>query len=325
MKTRTLLLSVVLIFALPLFSHGQVGGLLRNKAARVINAGAKALSKDVDNKTDSAAQKEAEKQVQNADQEIRQQDGDNKDDTVQNENRRRGSLNLGGLMGGKVTAKYNESYSFNKRIYMQMEMHDKKDVTMADYYIYFSGSGQDAGFEMKMITSSENGEQVEITTSSVFDAENRSFLILTDMGMMKMGIISEVPDESTVQDRDNSKEQTATITATGNTRMIAGYKCSEYLYTDPESEAHGSLWITKDLKLQADKRTFSKAGLPFYYNDPQLEDGIILAMDAYNEKNVLTMKTETKEINLNYDHTISVSGFSLRQVNFNQAGTQNKN
>jgi hypothetical protein len=51
-----------------------------------------------------------------------------------------------------------------------------------------------------------------------------------------------------------------------------------------------------------------------YYASPQFNDGIILANEAYDEKGNLTMKSETKEINENYPHSISVKGYSLRQM-----------
>ena len=330
MKTRNLLIIVVLMCAIPAFSYGQVGSLLRNKAARVVNAGTRTLNKEVDNKIDSAAQKEVEDQQRQAEANQEQNKAEaGTDEKNQGSKPGQGGdqnsqgIQLGGLFGGKVTAKYNESYTYNNRIYMQMEMYDKKDVSKMDYFIYFSDASLDAGFEMKITGKSENGDEVGMLTSSVFDATNKVFLILTDMGTMKMGIISEVPDESTLKDQNTGNTQKSVISKTGKSKMIAGYKCDEYLYKDPESKEHGNIWVTKDLKLKTDSRTFAKAGLPAYYGDPDLEGGIILAMESYDDKNVLKLKSETKEVNLNYNHTISVAGYSLSQMNFNQAGAQN--
>jgi hypothetical protein len=325
MKTRILFFSLLMIFVIPSLSYGQVGNLLRNKASRVINAGSRTLNKEIDNKIDSAAQQEVENQQKKAEESNKQNKTESAgDDTSQDKEKPSGGFNIGGLMGGKVTAKYNESYSFDNRIFMQMEMYDKKDVTRADYYIYFSDTSPNAGFEMNIKGTSENGEEVGMKTSSVFDAANKVFMILTDMGTMKVGVISEVPDESSLQNQNTENTPKATITKTGNSKLIAGYKCDEYLYKDPESKEHGNIWVTKDLKLKTDNRTFAKAGLPVYYGDPELEGGIILAIESYDDKNVLKLKSETKEINLKFDHTITVTGYSLRQISFNQAGTQNK-
>lgn len=333
MKTRQIFLTILLIFTVPVFNNAQVGNMLRNKVGRVVNAGAKVLSKETDKKIDSAATKEAEKAVVKS-QENKTQN--QQDSTVQaaeteNESNRsgnrssQGGFNLSGLMGGgKVTSKYNESYSFNNRIYTEMEMHDKKDVTKMNYFIYFNDDNANAGFESKMVSTSEEGQQVEATTSFVSDGDNKSFIMMTDMGGMRIGIISEVPEENSAEGQAAAEAPKATITKTGNTRMVAGYKCDEYLYTDNETKEHGKIWATKDLRLRADKRTFSKAGLSAYYGSSELDNSVVLAQEGYNNKNELEMKSETKEVNLGYKHDISTTGYSFRQMNFNQAGGQEK-
>lgn len=314
---------------MPAISDAQVGGLLKNKLNRVINAGTKTVDKEINKEIDTAVEKEViiarDKQIEEANNQANNQvENDGTDQkTGQAKNTGKG-FNLGGLMGGKVTSKYNESYSFNNRIYMQMEMYDKKDVTKMDYFLYFNDATPNAGFETKMIAKSDDGEEVNMSSYGVFDGENKSFIMLTDMGTMKMGIISEIPDENSAQAQPAENTPRPTITKTGNSKVIAGYKCDEYLYKDNQSKNHGKLWVTKDLKLKGDKRVYSKAGLPAYYGTPELEGGVILAMENYNEKDVLEMKSETKEVNLNYNHSISVTGYSLRQMNFNQAGGQNK-
>jgi hypothetical protein len=313
MRTRILFFLLAGLFILPVSSNGQVGNILRNKINKAIN---KKVEEKIDTAIDKSvkdAQKTREKETEQAGRE----EGTKPPDQGK-------GLNIGSLLGGKVTSKYNDSYSFNNRIYMVTEMYDNKDVMKMDYYIYYSDTSPNGGFESKMISKSDNGEEVAIVTSSVFDGENKIFLLLTDMGSTKMGIISEVPDENTLQDQPAEASLKETFTKTGNSRIIAGYKCDEYLYKDNESKDYGKLWVTKDLKLKADKRTFSKAGLPDYYGNPDLAGGTVLAMESYNEKNELVMKSETKEINTGFNHTISTTGYALRQMNFNQAGGQQK-
>jgi hypothetical protein len=338
MKTGTIFLAVLLIFAVPALTSAQVGNLLKNKVGRVVNAGAKVLSKEADKKIDSAATKEAEKQVAKSQENKARQDSidqangvsdkDTDTDTdkgTQTGQSGRGGINIGGLMGGgKVTSKYNESYSFNNRIYTEMEIYDKKDVTKMNYFIYFNDDNANAGFESKMASTSEEGQQVEVTTSFVSDGDNKSFIMMTDMGGMRIGIISEVPEENSAEGQAAAKAPEATITKTGNTRVVAGYKCDEYIYTDNETKEHGKIWATKDIRLRADVRTFSKAGLSEYYGSSELDNSIVLAQEGYNNKNELEMKSETKEINLGYKHTILTTGYSFRQTNFNQAGGQKK-
>jgi hypothetical protein len=329
MKARTILLSMVLIFLIPAISEAQIGNVLKNKVGRAVNAGVKVLNKETDKKIDSAATEESQKAYDNAEREKAEREAAqaaevNQDEQAeeveeQSADRPSGGFNIGGMMGGgKVTSKYNESYSFNNRIYTEMEMYDKDEVSKMNYFIYFNDDTPDAGFESKMVTTSDDGEQVEMTTSFVFDGTNESFLMMTDMGGMRIGVISEVPDENSIGSKDEKLD--ATITKTGNTREIAGYKCDEYLYTDNETKEHGKIWATKELKLKADKRTFSKAGLSGYYGNPELDNSVVLAMEQYDKKDKLEMKSETKEVNLGYNHTMLTSGYSFRQVNFNQAG-----
>ena len=114
--------------------------------------------------------------------------------------------------------------------------------------------------------------------------------------------------------------QQATITKTGNTRMIAGYKCDEYKIIDPEKEGYSNVWMTKDVKLKADKKYWGKAGMPTYYNYPGFEGSMMLAMESFDKKNNPEMKMETKEINEDFSHSISTVGYTFMKMNFGAAG-----
>jgi hypothetical protein len=320
MKIRTILLTVVLIFAIPAFTNAQVGNLLKNKVGKVLNAGAKALDKEAGNKVDTAAQKQADKISTQVNQNTEPQgQGGNQTGNQQSQ-----GLNLGGLLGGNVTSKYNESYSFKNRIYMQMEIYDKKEITKQDVFIYFNDSDPNAAFEMKVVGTADTGEEVEVKPVSIFDAANKCFMFWTDMGTVKMGMISQMPDETTAQVQPAENAPKIIVTKTGNTKVIAGYKCDEYIYKEEGKKEYGKIWATKDLRLKADKRTFSKAGLPASYGNTGSPDEITLATESYNAKNELESKTETKEVSFNSPKTISTSGVSFRQINFNQAGGQQK-
>jgi len=304
--------------------------MIRNKAARVIHAGAKTANKEVDNKIDSAAQKKAQAEIDKANQNAEQNKSANEQQTQTDNEKSAGGeskgFNLGKLMGGKVTSKYEESYSFGSRIYMVMQMYDKKDkVTKMDYFLYFTESAPLAGVETKFESTSEDGQQASLATCMVVDGNNKSFLMLNDINGMKMGIISAIPDETTAQTQPSENTvKPPVITKTGKSKVIAGYKCDEYTYTDAQNKKHGTMWATKDLKIAADRRAFSKSGMPSYYDNTDLKNSAVLAMEQYNDKNELELTSETKEVNLNYPHSISTQGYSFRQMNFNQAGGQKK-
>lgn len=316
MKTRIILLSAALILLMPSNSFCQVGNILRNRVNKAIN-------KRIEDKVDTAINKRVEEAAQE------QNTGDQAQGAETPQGQGAENINLGNLLGGKITASYNEAYNFSNRIYMVTEMYDKEDVVKSDMYVYYNDSSTDGGFEAKLKGTSD-GEQMEMAMTSVYDAANKVFIVLSDMGAMKIGLISEVPEESPVegqapvQKRAQKETTEAVITKTGNSKIIAGLKCDEYLYNDPETKEHGNLWVTHELKLNSDKRVYSKGGAPMYYDHPDLADGAVLAMESYNAKNELQLKTETKEISRGLSHTISVAGYPLRQVNFDQAGGTRK-
>jgi hypothetical protein len=200
---------------------------------------------------------------------------------------------------------------------MVTETYDKKDVVTMDFYMFYNSSAPVIGIETKTIAD-EKGEATPVTAQMVMDGENKSFIMLTDMNGMKMGMISAVPDENSAPADDKAKKTSPpTFTRTGNTRVICGCKCDEYTYKS-EDKTSGKVWFTKDARLKIDKRGWSNSNMKAYYGNPEFNDGIILANEAYDDKGKLTMKSETKEINENFPHSISVKGYTLRQINTRQ-------
>jgi hypothetical protein len=187
-----------------------------------------------------------------------------------------------------------------------------------DLFMYYSANSPSIGMETKSITD-EQGKTTPLTSSMVMDAENKCFIALTDMNDTKMGIISQMSDSAQTQpDGKPAKNTPTNFTKTGNTKVIAGYKCDEYTYTDSEIKSSGKVWFTKDANLKIDKRGWQRTGMGAYYGYAGFEGGIILANEAYDNKGKLTQKSETKEILPNFAHTITVKGYALRQVNINQ-------
>jgi hypothetical protein len=296
MKTKiTLLLTAFLIVATGI-SNAQIGSMLKNK----LN---KALNKEVKTKADSSVNKNQ----------------DNQQGDQQTEGRR--GLGMG-ILGGKTDIKHNDEYDFTGRIYMMMETYDKKDVSKSDYYTYFNANTLNAGIEVK-IANPEKGE-APLPTQFIFDDDNRCFMMLMQGTDSKTGIISTIPDDSTlkaqVKTQRAPEEKPATITKTGNTKMIAGYKCDEYKVVEEGKNGYTNVWMTKDVKIKADKKNWGKAGMPTYYNYPGFENSMMLAMEGYDKDNKLEMKMETKEINEDFKHSISTVGYSFIKMNFGQAG-----
>lgn len=305
MKTRSIFLLLVLVMMLPAKSNAQ-GWILR-----------RAIDRKIEHKVDSAvdkSEKDEAKKKQQADQ-------NQTDKTTTTE--KKGTKDTGrGLFGGKIDIKYEDEYKFTGRIYMQMETYDKKDVTKADMYTYFNTTSMSAGIDMIPVDVKE--ENKSYPTTFIFDGENRSFLMLIENKDSKTGIISSLPTDSAMAAQTKSQKgpdpAKATITKTGNSKVIAGYKCDEYKVVDAEKDGFSNVWMTKDVKIKADKKYWGKAGVPTYYGYLGFEGSTMLANESFDKNGKMTMKMETKEINQSFAHSISTAGITFMKMNFGQAG-----
>jgi hypothetical protein len=302
-------------------SNAQIGKFIKNQASKAATIVNREAEKEANRKADSVAQANAERAAKETSKNIENDINKNNQSgkTEEQGNQSQGGIDLGKLMGGKVDLKYNEEYNFTSRLYMQTESYDKKDVLKMDLYMYFSVNSPRVGMETKSISNGQDNSS-GVTSSMVMDGENKCFIILTDLNGTKMGIISPVqdPNSSQPESKTGQKSTTPVFTKTGNTRVIAGYKCDEYSYKNADDKSTGKVWFTKEANLNIDKRGWQQTGLSAYYGYAGFEGGLIMANEAYNESGKLTMKSETKEINPDFAHSISVKGYSLRQMNLNQ-------
>jgi hypothetical protein len=300
MKTKILLLLLALMVTIPNISNAQ-GYLLR-----------RALNRKIDAKVDSAVDK-SERDEAKKRQQSDQASGQDNSNTKGTER---------GLFGGKIDIKHDNEYSFTGMIYSHMESYDGNEVRKSEYYIYFNPASSTAGMEIKLLDP-QKGE-TSLPTQFIFDMNNRCFMMLIENEGSKTGIISTIPDDSTITAQAKSSRgkpvEQPTITKTGNTRMIAGFKCDEYKIVEQDKDGYSNVWMTKDLKIKADKRNWGKTGMPSYYGYSGFEGQTMLAMESFDKKNNPEMKMETKEINENSPHKISAVGFTFMKMNFGQAG-----
>jgi hypothetical protein len=321
---------------MPALSYGQFRNLIKNAASKTLGTVGKESAKEASRQADSIAQLKAANAANAAkatrdsasnqinSSQSNQAVGQENQPQQQSQGQGQGGTNFGKFFGGKVDLKYNDVYNYTSRLYMETESYEKKGVTKMDLYMYYSANSPDIGMETKSVTD-ENGNSTPLVSSMVMDVENKCFIILTDMGTTKMGIISPIPDKSTTQNQSDgttAKNTPTNFTKTGNTKVIAGYKCDEYTYTVPDNKTSGKVWFTKDASLQIDKRGWQNTGMGAYYGYTGFEGGIILANEVYDDKGKLTMKSETKEINPSLPHSITVQGYTLRQMNLNQGQTK---
>jgi hypothetical protein len=318
MKTRALFFALLLTIT-PAMMYGQIGSMIKKGASRVLNSTAKAASKEAASQADSVAQVKANEVA-----ESNQNNNASGQGTGEGQGQQGGGgggMGLGAkLFSNEVTSKYKPEYNFGSRMYMQMEMYDKEQVTKMDYNVYYSANDPSAGIEMKTVASSEEGS-VPVNTMMVMDGENRSFMMITDLNGAKLGIISQIPDDSTMKSM-NQPAKPPKVTKTGNTKVIAGYKCDEYLFQEADKKEYSKMWLTKDEVLKINKNVWSKSGMAGAYGYPGFEGMVIMAWENYDDKNKLIAKSETKEINTNYPHSMSVAGTAFRQMDFAKMQSQ---
>lgn len=337
MKTRALMF-VALLIIIPATSFGQLGNFLKKTSSRALNIAGREAEKDVTRKVDSAIMRQTDKAINNIAGSQNEKSQGNQ--TGEQGTQKQDGSGLGKLFSNKIDLKYNEEYDFTSRLYMETESYDKEKPVKADLLLYFNSNSPDVGIETKSLTE-EKGNSTPVSSTIIMDGENKCFLMLTESDGMKMGIISGINEEKMTQTQPQPQPQTQVIpeektvepvtpsnytppsfTKTGNTRVIAGYKCDEYIYTNPENKQTGKVWFTKDANLLIDKRGWQKTGLGAYYGDPGFEGGIILATESYDENGKLIMKFETKEIDRNSHYSISVKGYALRELKLNQGFSQ---
>jgi hypothetical protein len=305
MKTRSIILLVVMSIMLSTASNAQTWLLRR------------AVDRKLEHKVDSAVDKS------DRDEAKTKQQADKKQSDTASAQSKGGTKATGrGLFGAKIDIKYDDEYKFTGRIYMQMETYDKKDVLKSDYYTYYNSNTLNAGIEMLPVDAKQGDKNVP--TIFLYDNDNKCFMMLLENSGSKTGMISTLPSDSAMaaqaKNQKGANPEKATITKTGNSRVIAGYKCDEYKIVDPDKDGYSNVWMTKDVKLKADKKYWGKSGMPTYYNYPGFEGSMMLAMESFDKNNKTTMKMETKEINDKYSHSISTVGITFMKMNFGQAG-----
>lgn len=312
MKTRKLLLLIALTLAFSAATYSQ-GYIIRRAINRQVDKEVDAaVDKEVQESKDKKAKEKEEADAKAKAEQAQQQQSqpEAKTEKSSEQGAQQAGGNMGGLFANKVTLKYNEEYNFTSRMYSQTEMYDKKDVIKMDYYLYFSSNSPTAGIETKTINTSEG--ETPLVSNMIMDGTNKCFIMLTDVNGMKMGMISAVPDEV-----EQAKQPV--VTKTGNSKNIMGFKCDEYLYKpSADTKEYWKMWFTKDAVINIDKRAWSQTGMPSSYGYAGFDNGMIMAWESYDKNNKLTGKSEVKEINNNFSHSMSVKGYSLRQMDMNK-------
>jgi hypothetical protein len=303
MKTKSLLPALAFLVFLPTVSNAQFGAVRR------------AINRQIDHKIDSSIDKSAQDE---RDKKAKEESEQNSGESGESKGNTASKSKSTGLFGGKIDINYKDNYDFTGRIYMQMETYNKKDVIKSDFYTYYNAEGKDAGMDLRTVDP-KDGITV-ITTSFIFDNENRALMSLIDM-QSKIGTISSIPSDSALAAQSKARGEKAkqpNVAKTGNSRVIAGYKCEEYKVVDPEKAGYSLVWMTRDFKVKSETKYWGKSGMPSYYNYPGFEGSVMLAMQEFDKNEEPTAKMETIEIDEHFKHSISTVGYTFSKMNFGQ-------
>jgi hypothetical protein len=304
MKAKSILLFLVMFILVPQVSHAQFGAIR------------KAINKQLEHKGDSSINKNAQ---EGSDKNVNEENEQGKNE---NSGTKDNSGTKRGLFGGKIETKYKDNYDFTGRIYMQMETRNKQEVAISDFYTYFNENNFDAGIDLQTVDP-KDGKTV-ISTVFVFDHDSRAFLMLLSGNF---GTISTIPSDSALAAQAKARGEDAkqpVVTRTGNSRIIAGYKCDEYKVVNTDKGGYSNVWMTKDFKVKADTKYWGKSGMPNYYNYPGFQGMVMLAMEEFDKDNNLVVKSETKEIDEKFKHSISTVGYTFTKTNFGMGGKSGK-
>lgn len=215
MKNKTIIIfAIFLCFTAP--THAQFFKKLGNKVE-------KAAEKAIERKAEQKTTKETEKAFDSTFNKKRKRKAKPSPDTKSKE---------GSSTPSFSKAEPSESYAFNHKA--EMQIINDKQVMDVDYFLPKSASY--FGMAIK-------DKRMEGDFMMVYDIEREAMFTFMNNGgqKIKMGVSFE-PDESI------EEAPVFDIKATGETKIIIGYKCQEYKMTGENMTA--TVWVTKDVDIR---------------------------------------------------------------------------
>ena len=289
MKTKGFILFMAAAFLLPLNAEAQLGSKLKKKLEETVN---KALGPDSTVQDNQPAEEERQ-------------------------------FDLSKLGVGKVTAKYDENYDFRGMMRMKNEIYDKgKHEGTMEADLWFDDGKGNLGMESQTVTD-DDGQSMSAV--AIVDSKNMVMITWAVMEGGKSGMIMLIPDSLVAETGEEvaETEDAVKIRKTGGSKTICGYRCEEYEVTEEDGKVVSNVWATDDLKLPGNKKLMdTQQGMPRSYGQGKIK-GAILASETY-EKGNLTTKSEVIKIDLNAEHSISVAGVSLIQMDMGKWGQKKK-
>lgn len=209
---------------------------------------------------------------------------------------------LGQLGAGATEANYEKNYKFDT--YMQMEVSDQDgEKVVYNAYLTRDGSSYAVIFE-------DQGAKSLI----IFDTKNSTMLMLVENDGEKTGFAMGV-DPSAFADQEEEVEGNDSYESfkTGNTKMLLGYECDEYLIKDENSEVR--VWSSEKLGKEVEKKMFRNQQIfGGALAHAAWMDGMALEYDFKDLENGTQGVMRVTEIDLESDKSISTGDYTVMSM-----------
>ncbi|MCK4662542.1 MAG: DUF4412 domain-containing protein [Bacteroidales bacterium] len=321
MKKIIILTIGMFLFCGMIETQGQIEQLLKNKAKELGKKSQKKVEKKIDKAVDKKMDEEldkAEDKIKNRkkkskdkEENVSEEESINNEDTYSQENDNEPVQQSYGT-GDAIPTE--SSYSFDGNIIMEISQTGSKKNENMLYQSFFNKNNET--YATKFISDNSSGQNPNVIM--IFDKKNNAMITLNQEDNQKTGVVTSLNMAAGAMNMDveesgkSKSEGYYNYKKTGNTKVINGYKCDEYLMENPEFVTR--TWFTKDFDIGS-KGMFGNINYLNQAYSGSHSFGFMMEMVSNNNKTNEQMIIKVKEINLNKSEIIDISTYQLMNMN----------
>jgi hypothetical protein len=215
------------------------------------------------------------------------------------------------MYGNLTNVKVEPTYTFSQTLMMHTTTYKKDKISSeSDMEIYLNSSKKTMGF--RIIESTTKKDDITM----IYDYTQNAMITLNNKEMTGMAITLNAFMSREQQEQMKSTQSTTANTntdckKTGNTKMIQGYKCEEYVCINTERNTKVVMWICPSIFNQNINSSF----LGNYLNGYSYPTAAGMAMECLLYKNdVLETEMEVTQFNKTTTKTISTSAYAINKM-----------
>ncbi len=190
------------------------------------------------------------------------------------------------MMGGDAEkVETADRYSFTTEVVYKMEAIIDGKPTSMDYTMLLNPDEEYMATKIgSMMGQDGKKTKMAMNMTTIMDFQNNAMIMI--MEEQKIAQIMSMSQINDMAENDEPQVETS-ITKTGRTKEILGYKCEEYQMTSEDME--GSIWIAPDIEVY-NQSFLNNLGSSSFANKSELMDlkGLTMEMD-------MTIKSEKKK------------------------------